>query len=181
MAKEKIGDVIEIPTSKGLAYGLFSHEHRDPPKWGPVLRVLKGLHGVRPAVHEIAACPPWFTVFYHLRSALKQGLVSIVGNIALPDWAVPFPTFRDGYSETSDWVVWDGKQEVKAGPLTPSLRSLPVRILITHAILLEFIERGYDPERDVHQASGLALTTIEGMPEQDAILALRKKLGLQSD
>jgi len=39
----KIGDIIEIPTSKGLAYAQYTHNHKQRPHFGALIRVLDGL------------------------------------------------------------------------------------------------------------------------------------------
>jgi hypothetical protein len=41
-----IGDVIEIPTAKGLAYAHYTHQH---PTHGGLVRVFDALFEVRPA------------------------------------------------------------------------------------------------------------------------------------
>jgi hypothetical protein len=46
--RPQIGDVIEIPTPRELAYAQYTQEHREPPRHGSLLRVLPGLYGRRP-------------------------------------------------------------------------------------------------------------------------------------
>ncbi len=43
--KVRIGDVIEIPTAKGLVYAQFSHNHV---RYGMLLRILPGFFEARP-------------------------------------------------------------------------------------------------------------------------------------
>ena len=52
--RKKIGDVIEIPTSKGLAYVQYTHYHQAPPVYGSLIRVLKGFYKARPSEQELA-------------------------------------------------------------------------------------------------------------------------------
>ncbi|HEY3912993.1 MAG TPA: hypothetical protein VGN61_00795, partial [Verrucomicrobiae bacterium] len=46
--KVQLGDILEIPTKKGLAYVQFSHYHQPPPHFGAVIRILPGLFLERP-------------------------------------------------------------------------------------------------------------------------------------
>jgi hypothetical protein len=39
--RPQLGDVIEIETSQGLAYAQYTHEHREPPRYGSLLRITK--------------------------------------------------------------------------------------------------------------------------------------------
>ena len=47
--RPRLGDVIEIETPKGLAYAQYTHEHRDPPRYGSLLRILPGIYSQRPS------------------------------------------------------------------------------------------------------------------------------------
>ena len=40
--KATIGDVIEIVTSKGLAYAQLTHRHTAPPRYDALIRVFSG-------------------------------------------------------------------------------------------------------------------------------------------
>jgi hypothetical protein len=44
--RAKLGDVLEIETTKGLAYFQYTHQH---PVYGGLIRVLPGLYAERPA------------------------------------------------------------------------------------------------------------------------------------
>ena len=52
--RKKIGDVIEIPTSKGFAYVQYTHYHKDPPVYGSLIRVLEGFYKTRPSEQEFS-------------------------------------------------------------------------------------------------------------------------------
>jgi len=48
--RPKLGDIIEIPLpDKRLAYVHYVKEHREPPGYGSLLRILPGLFDERPA------------------------------------------------------------------------------------------------------------------------------------
>jgi hypothetical protein len=41
MAKRiKTGDIFEIKVKKGFAYFIYTHEHKDPPRYGSLIRIL---------------------------------------------------------------------------------------------------------------------------------------------
>ena len=52
--RKKIGDVIEIPTSKGFAYVQYTHYHKDPPVYGSLIRVLQEFYKTRPSEQEFS-------------------------------------------------------------------------------------------------------------------------------
>lgn len=52
--KKRIGDVIEIRTSKGLAYVQYTHEYSKPPKWGSLVRILQGFYEKRLSHEELS-------------------------------------------------------------------------------------------------------------------------------
>ena len=47
--RPKIGDVIEIPTPKGLGYAQYVLRYTEPPRYGALVCVLPGLHKKRPS------------------------------------------------------------------------------------------------------------------------------------
>jgi hypothetical protein len=156
MAKKRpqIGDIVEIATSKGLAYALYSHEHATSPRMGSLLRVLPGFHQTRPVgFSALVRQNEQFSIFFPLRAALKQDIVQIVGHEELPEWAVPFPVFRNGLPDRDgkihDWWLWDGEKEWRVGKLQPEMHSFPDMGIANDTRLIEMIEEGYRPEDDV--------------------------------
>jgi len=60
----RIGDVIEIPTAKGLAYAQFTHKM---PVYGRLIRVVEGIWRTRPhAFEEVVIAPTRFFTFFPL-------------------------------------------------------------------------------------------------------------------
>jgi hypothetical protein len=152
--RPRIGDIVEIATSKGFAYALYSHEHTKEPRMGSLLRVLPGFYAIRPKrFSELIEHREQFSVFFPLRAALRQGIVRIVGHEELPDWAARFPVFRSGlpdrHGKIHDWWLWDGENEWRVGALTPEMRSFPKRGIVNDTRLVEMIEGGYRPEEHV--------------------------------
>ena len=63
--RPKFGDIIEIETSKGLAYAIYTHRHVKPPKYGAVIQVFDHLYDSRPTeIAEIAGNPVRFATFF---------------------------------------------------------------------------------------------------------------------
>jgi len=115
--RPQIGDVIEIRTPRGLAYAQYTHEHRDPPRLGSLLRLLPGLYEARPAEFAtLVEREEVFSVFLPLGAATRRGLVWIVANEAVPEAKRPFPVFRARNAVGGPWWMWDGKREWRARP-----------------------------------------------------------------
>lgn len=142
--RPQIGDVIEIETPRGLAYAQYTHEHRDPPRLGSLLRVLPGLYEARPAdFATLAEQEERFWVFFPLGAATRRRLVRIVANEAVPEAKRPFPVFR-ARNTYGPWWMWDGKREWRARPgdaWTPRA----VRAIWNDTLLVERIAEGWAP------------------------------------
>src|SRR5712692_3783054 len=64
----QIGDVIEIPTTKGLAYAQYTHQHRTH---GGLIRVIEPLFQSRPReFSELAKGPARFSTFFPVTAAV---------------------------------------------------------------------------------------------------------------
>ena len=146
MAKRiKIGDVFEIRTAKGLAYGQYTHKHHVFPS---LVRILPGLFPSRPEdLAEIVGRKELFVVFFPLQSAINQSIFQIVGNFQVPESAQRFPVFRAGAPDPTGkvqvWWLWDGQKEWKVGQLTEEQRGLPIRNIWNDTLLVERIEEGW--------------------------------------
>jgi hypothetical protein len=152
MGQAKIGDVLEIQTTQGLAYALYTHKHKN---FGALLRVFGSIFPSRLSHFEsmIQGCP-LFETFFPLSAALHKGAVSIVGNVTIPPRLRDFPMFRDGISDPSTgsvktWWLWDGEREWPIGNLTEEQRRFPIREVINDTLLRERIESGWTPEREL--------------------------------
>jgi hypothetical protein len=85
----KIGDVLEVPTPRGLAYVQYTH-HQEP--LGTLIRVLPGFHQSKPADFvELAKAKELYFVFCPIETLVNQGLLQVVSNERVPDSAVQFP------------------------------------------------------------------------------------------
>lgn len=152
--KVRIGDIVEIQTSKGLAYALYSHKHDKPPKYGALLRVFDQLFQERPKdIQGLAKLPIRFSAFFPLQAAVKQDIVKVIGNITVPENLKPFPLFRSGIPDKTTkkiatWWLWNGEKSWRIGELTPEQRKLPLRGILNDTMLIHQIETGWRPEEN---------------------------------
>ncbi|MCB1068641.1 MAG: hypothetical protein KDK56_10715 [Simkania sp.] len=125
--KKEIGDVIEIPTSKGLAYVQYTHEHNSPSIFGSLIRVLQGFYKVRPSeeeLYELVKKPHRFQTFCPVHYGVNVGDWERVGNFPVPDFAKEFPIFKGTNSspmkdpKDAIWFLWDGEKSWKIGKLS---------------------------------------------------------------
>src|SRR5262249_46235683 len=127
-----IGDVVEIVTDKGLSYAQCSHHHH---MFGPLLRVLPGLHQVRPTEFlSVINQSSSYHVFTLLDLSVDPAIARIVSHQDVPEQSKSFPLFRDGVRDPSTrrvqvWWLWDGEKSWPVGELTPDQRKLPVRAM----------------------------------------------------
>jgi hypothetical protein len=140
--------VVEIETSHGRAYAQYTHEHRDPPRMGALIRVLPGLHGTRPKTFDqLVLAEERFSVFVPLGAMLNQGIVRIVANEPVPAIKRAFPTFRSRTEiggEVGPWWMWDGRREWLA---RPDEQGTPGALneVWNDAMLIERIEADWHP------------------------------------
>jgi len=149
--KVKCGDIIEIKTSKGIAYALYTHRH---PRYGALLRVFDGLFATSPDnLGDIVTLAVRFATFFPLQAAVDRGLVTVVGNAPIPDNLKLFPVCRAGAvdphtKKVASWWLWDGQREWQVGDLTAEERKLPIRGVVNDTLLIQRIEEGWLPEKD---------------------------------
>lgn len=151
MAKVKTGDIVEIITSRGLVYAQYTHKHKD---YGSLLRVFETGYENRPkCIDNIVKEKLQFAIFFPLQAAIKQNLISVIGNCAVPKELADFPMFRAGainpnIGKVATWWLWDGKKETKIGKLSNEQRKLPIRGICNDTLLIEKIETYWTAEDD---------------------------------
>jgi hypothetical protein len=165
--RPKIGDVIEIPTPKGLAYAQYTHNNR---LYGYLIRVLPGFYEKRPTdFSELVRQKECYFVFFILGVAASQGLVKIVANEPIPSQSRKFPLFRTGAHDTEgrvpNWWLWDGKREWFIGELKPEHYQLPIAEIWTDVFLVDRITQGWKPEDD------LGIPSVEVSPMDEKPIA----------
>lgn len=142
MKRIKIGDLVEIPTPRGLAYAQFTHRNR---LMGALLRVLPGILNVRPQdLERIVREREIFVAFFPVQAALNQGIVRLVGNYSIPQRNAPFPLFRSPLEDVRTgeiirWWLWDGDKEWPVDQLSEQESLLPIREILNDTALVEKI------------------------------------------
>lgn len=152
MAKRvRIGDIIEVPTARGLSYAQYTHNH---PRYGALIRVLPEFFKSRPKDFvALVLNRHTFVTFFPLEAAVKQGIFEIVDNSPVPEFARSFPLFRTGVEDPTTrkvkvWWLWDGEKEWKVGDLSTEQRKLPLRGIWNDTLLIQRIEAGWTPAND---------------------------------
>lgn len=124
--KLRIGDVFEVGTPRGYIYAQYTHHHRDPPRYGPLVRVPRAIFD-RPLPNPASAlgAPDALAVFVPIdEDRYPEVRFSVVGNFAVPKRWREFPSFRSGAH--GEWSVWRGGEDQPLGSLTrEELLSLP--------------------------------------------------------
>jgi hypothetical protein len=153
--RPRIGDVIEIPTPKGLAYAHFTHKHDVPPHFGALIRVLPGLFSERPSdFAQLVARQPVFMTFFPLGAACNRRIVRVVANEPLPTSSRSFPIFRNSHRDRSGkrmrpWFLWNGSREWRVEQLSEAeLRAYPPLGVWNDTLLVERIVAGWSHEQD---------------------------------
>lgn len=152
MARIKIGDVVEVQTSKGLAYAHFTHKHAE---YGNLLRVFRRFFEVRPTDFQgLVNSEPAFVCFFPLAAAINLKIVEIAGNAPIPAAALNFPLFRSGLpfpgeQRVSDWWLWDGGKSWRIGEITDEQRKLSILGIWNDTLLVERLESDWRPEIDI--------------------------------
>ena len=152
MARLKIGDIVEIKTSKGLVYAQYTHKNA---RYGALLRIFLGFYNQRPEnINSVLNEGVQFSTFFPLSAAIGEKIVEIVGNYVVHSNLQDFPVFRAGVVDPSTgkvavWWLWDGQGEEKVGSLTSEQRKYPIRGVWNDTLLIERIEAGWTPEKDL--------------------------------
>ena len=147
----QIGNIIEIPTAKGLAYAQYTHQHATH---GGLIRVFDTLFGHRPInFSELVNGSVRFSTFFPVTAAINRNIFKVVGHEDVAPRNKPFPVFRNGIADpktkkVSVWWFWDGEREWRVGNITPEQRSMPIVGVWNVAFLVERIESGWRPEND---------------------------------
>jgi hypothetical protein len=149
MSRPKIGDVMEIPTTKGLAYAQYTHQHT---QFGGLIRVFDAIFESRPRdFSELVQGPVRFSTFFPVVAAIKRQIFKIVAHEKVAHHNQAFPVFRDGLEDPQTkkvavWWFWDGQKEWRVGELTPQQRKMPLRGVWNDTMLISRIEKGWRPE-----------------------------------
>lgn len=146
------GDILEVRTSRGLAYVHYTGRH---PEYGDAIRVLPGLLASRPAdFMTLVNHPEAYFTFYPAGAAVSQGLVEIAAEHPVPRGEV-FPAVyrREGASNREGrvlaWLICEGTKETLVRELSEEQRLLPIASIWNHEALLHYLTREWRPEQDI--------------------------------
>lgn len=153
--RPRLGDVVEVRIpGEGLAYVQYVNEHRDPPVYGALIRVLPGIFSERPASFtDLARSRERWFAFLPLGAACHRGYVTIVANELIPESAREWPTFKS-YNEgiqtgKKTWYLWDGRSRWRSGDLPEEYYDAPMKEVITLKVLEDRIATGWMPRDEV--------------------------------
>ncbi|RXV64137.1 hypothetical protein D1006_40750 [Burkholderia stabilis] len=148
----QFGDVFRIETSKGSGY--FQYVKKVSPM-GSLIRILPGTHKDVPEnLAEIVMMETNFWIFFPVGAATKRGIIKKVGNFGIPEHARSTPLFRTGIPDqetrkVESWWLWDGEKSWPVGAISEEQRRLPIRGSWNDTLLIERIEQGWLPEKDL--------------------------------
>ncbi len=147
MAKKiKIGDLLQILTSSGIAYAQVIHKHQE---FGYLISVFAGFYEKFISDYtEVVASAPQFIAFFPAQAAVNQNLLSVVANVEVPEKLKEFPIFRTRSGGVGGAVwIWNGSESNRLQrELTESEMRYPTRGIISAPLLVERIENGYRAE-----------------------------------
>ena len=152
MKRVRVGDIIEIATTKGLAYAQCTHIHV---RYGHLIRILAGFHQTRPnSLGVLCANGEQFVTFCLVQKAVSKRTFEVVGHETVPKHAQRFPLFRAAGSRdpqtgrVHNWWLWDGERESHLGDLKPEQRHLPILGIWDDVLLVRRIAQGWTPGKD---------------------------------
>ena len=130
--RKKIGDIIEIQTEKGFAYGQYTYEA--PNNFGSVVRIFQGLYQDKPNADDIVEFPLRFTILFPLGAALHRKLVNRLDNKPVRIDLQGLPIFRcrllkymlDPTRKVEEWGLWDGNDAGTISNDSPKCKSMPL-------------------------------------------------------
>jgi hypothetical protein len=118
--KPKVGDIFEIPLSKGRkAYGQYLHHS----KMGPIVQVFD-LISDNVTIDQIVSSnllfPPVITGLY---AAIKNGYWKVIGYRPILGFVHPkfvSTLYDQDTGKAGIWFLWNGEIDIQIGPVLPS-------------------------------------------------------------
>lgn len=137
--------MLEVRIPNGLAYLLFLGVH---PEYGAAVSVCPAVTTRRPTLTGTLFDDSYVT-FYPARAAVAQGLVTVVGHLAIRDMpgALRRPGVRSGHG-VQTWIIEDGHAETVKRKLSEGERQLPIAAIWNHELLVHRILEGWRPENE---------------------------------
>lgn len=159
--RKRIGDILEIPLSKGFAYAQYVNEHRMPTALGSLIRIFPGMYSTPledPCT--LVTQREKYYVYVPLARSLTLGLLRIVGSAEVPEKCRKFPTTKRWLSREFNpnnpkfWFVVHFDDD--GNRTTTEYKSLPKKFygltmdsIMTIPLLVKRIEAGWTPESEV--------------------------------
>ena len=134
------GDIVEVETTKGLAYVQLTHTH---PSYPPVVKFLPGSYEHRPDNVTVLAEKPAPMAMVPLTGALNRlGLKhALAGRSDIPHSERSFPIFRmpirDKQGKIIYWWFWDGQGLTYSTELMEQQETLPMREVMSSGHFLD--------------------------------------------
>ena len=178
--RAKVGDVIELPTSQGLAYIQYSTVD-DNRENGPLVRVLPGLLDERPQnLTDLVQQKERFFAYVDVGGLIRRPGVRIIGNFPVPERAQGIPMMKvplhvQGEEDifiSQKWFLTDGIDEWYVGELTPEQEELSIEEDLWYEDLVDRIESGWSPRDYVKKDQVLT----PGQEEEEEFLIAGKLL-----
>jgi hypothetical protein len=149
--KNVIGLIFQLKTSKGLAYGLCTHENAEYCQ-------LVYLYPIGTQQSELKDAATQFCCFFPLRTALRQKImkevITEVGRMEIPVQLKDFPLFRvfcgippAGPGKFDNWGFWDGQKTWFVGEINEEQRKMPTDGIWNDTLIIERLEEGYTAEK----------------------------------
>ncbi|NTI39781.1 hypothetical protein G6L94_00695 [Agrobacterium rhizogenes] len=148
----KPGDVFEISTGKGEAYFQCVSKNKE---MGWAIRILPGTYPVGYAgLDALIEKAINFWIFFPVAAALKAKIIRKIGSYDVPSHSKQMPLFRAGVVDpqtrkVENWWLWDGEKSWMVGEITAEQRKLPIKGIWNDTLLIQRIEEGWLPEKDL--------------------------------
>jgi hypothetical protein len=143
--RPKVGAVLELKAGAGLAYALYTHKD---PIYSYLMRVRSKILDVRPRdFASYFSDDVDFSCFYPLDTALRRGLVEVVGQIEIPNGLRTFRIFPGGTpnreNDIPNWRFGEVESESRGGNINDDQRKIPVEWIWNHTFLIDRVNKGW--------------------------------------
>jgi Domain of unknown function (DUF4259) len=174
----KLGDIVEIYTSRGLAFAQYVNRHTKLPNYGTLMRILPGIFPERPLDFEPTVnAEGSYCCFWQISSDLAGGKIQIVANVAIPKQHRKMPLFKWGMltlrtGGVSDWEIWNPKVR-KLRPiaqLSEEQKDFPILDFVSLEDVTMRIENGWHPRDACRNDPGLCvINIIKNRPKEASV------------
>ena len=143
----KVGDILELQTTKGLTYLQYIGKHQE---YGDVILVLPKFYKSRPRELTEVVEDNGYIAFYPARAAVREGLIEIVkshmltGDIKIPE------TLRRAGARSRDgkvlsWIIEGRGKEIVYKELSEDQTQLPIAAIWDHDLLVLRVLGNWSP------------------------------------